>query len=365
MNIFSDSSKYYIVITACLLLNGCETISYYGQMVKGHLSILGSRTKIASLIDNEKTSDKLKSKFQLILDTRKFAEEKLLLNAGGNYLHYVDLERSYVVWNVFAAPEFSVKSKKWCYPIVGCASYHGYYHKEDAIRYADTLKAEGYDTYVGGVAAYSTLGWLNDPILNTFVNRSDNQLSSLIFHELAHQKLYINGDSTFNESFATVIAQEGLRRWINQSSVEDQNEVQGRNTKEQNTLKIQFKNKQQRTKEFSALIIKTRKKLENMYQSKLTIENKRKQKTALIKALRQEYKIIKKERWGNYKGYDKWFSLDINNAHLVTISTYHSYTQIMTKKLEQFNHDLSKFYLWCESMSELSNQERKALLTKP
>lgn len=330
------------------LLAGCEAVSYYSQMAAGHLSILSKREAVENVIANKDTPAKLKDKLKLTQAAREFAQVHLGLSADGHYMHYVALDRPYVIWNVFAAPALSVSAKKWCYPIIGCMVYRGYYSEQNAQQYAKSLTDKGWDIYVGGVAAYSTLGWFKDPILSTFMQRSDGQLVDLIFHELAHQRLYINGDSTFNESFATVVAEEGLKRWVT--------------NKGDPTVYEQFVQRQQRHKQFTELVIEYRAKLHDLYQSNLTPDQKLEQKTEIIAALRQAYEVIKTEQWQGYRGYDRWFSEDINNAKLVTIATYHSYVPKLAEKLNALEGNMEAFYAWCEEIGKLSNSERKALL---
>ncbi len=334
-------------------LTGCETLSYYTQIASGHLGILAKRKPIEDLIKDANTSVKLKTKLQLVMEARAFAEEHLLLATDGHYLHYVDVERPYVVWNVFAAPELSITPKKWCYPIVGCASYRGYYKEELANAYASKLSAEGYDVYIGGVAAYSTLGWFKDPVLSTFVQRSDGQLSSLIFHELAHQKLYVAGDTTFNESFATVIAQEGLRLWVEQKGKPE--------------MYSQFVIQQQRQSDFAQLIIEYRQKLNTIYLAESSTDKnsadlKRREKQEIYDQLRQAYQKLKIEKWQGYNGYDGWFGQDLNNAKLVTVAAYYTYVPTLEKKLVELGNDMAKFYAWCKEIGKLDNEERKKLL---
>ena len=192
--------------------------------------MLNDRQAIAQLIEDPNTPVDLKTQLQLVLELRAFAQSELQLPVEGQYSHYVNLERHAVVWNVFVAPELSLEPKTWCYPIAGCAAYRGYFSEQGAREYAVEFADEGYDTYVGGVAAYSTLGWFNDPVLNTFVYWEEPQLADLIFHELAHQLLYVPGDTQFNESFATTVAMEGVQRWMQKRNNTEQYEkyLQGR-----------------------------------------------------------------------------------------------------------------------------------------
>jgi predicted aminopeptidase len=188
-------------------------VSYYSQAARGQLAILTSREKIEGLLQDPQLPAELREQFELVLQIREFAAQELQLPVADNYSTYVDLGREHVVWNVFAAPEFSTQAVNWCYPIAGCVSYRGYFSESSAEAYARELEQAGFDVYTGGVDAYSTLGWFDDSLLSSVVNRSDHQLAGLIFHELAHQVVFAPGDTTFNESFATAVEREGIRRW--------------------------------------------------------------------------------------------------------------------------------------------------------
>jgi len=201
-----------------VLCASCETVGYYTQAVGGQLSLLSKRQPIEAFLQKETTDAALAERLIQVQRIRAFAEQSLALPVGKSYASYVDLgrdpEQNYVVWNVFAAPNLSLDGKSWCYPVIGCAKYRGYFSQKAAQRYADKLAEQGMDTFVGGVTAYSTLGWLSDPVLSSFVHFTDASLAALLFHELAHKVFYISGDTEFNESFATAVAEEGLKRWL-------------------------------------------------------------------------------------------------------------------------------------------------------
>ncbi len=193
----------------------CATTSYYLQSLSGHVDLLLKRQPISGILASQNTDKLLRDKLEMVLEIRRFASEHLGLPDNGSYSDYADLGRNFVVWNVFAAPELSLQAKQWCFLFVGCLNYRGYYSEEAANRYAQTLEAQGHDVFVGGVTAYSTLGWFNDPVLNTMLNRDNNYLASVIFHELSHQKLYLKNDTAFNEAFAEMVAQTGVQYWLN------------------------------------------------------------------------------------------------------------------------------------------------------
>ena len=248
-----------------VMLSGCQNTSYYSQAISGQFRILNERRPIQALLADEMTSAKLKKQLRLVMDIRRFAEKELMLPVEGNYSSYVDLQRPYVVWNVFAAPELSLTPKTWCYPIVGCLSYRGYFDRQDALKYSEILKNQGFDVYVAGISAYSTLGWFDDPVLSTFVNYPESNLAGIIFHEMAHQLIYIAGDTEFNESFAVAVEMEGLRRWFDHrdNSLEFERYLKGR----------------QRRKEFVHLVLSYRDRIESVYQGTYTLADKRKMKS--------------------------------------------------------------------------------------
>lgn len=343
---FTKTLRLIFLSGSLLFLAGCETVSYYYQAVEGHLSILNKRRSIETLLETD-LDEKTKSKLELVLKARQFAKEEMKLPVDDNYAHYVDLERDYVVWNVVAAPEFSIKPKKWCYPIVGCLSYRGYYDKDDALNYAKKLKQESLDVYTGGVAAYSTLGWFNDPVLNTFLRRDDANLAALIFHELAHQLLYFKHDTTFNESFATTVELEGLRRWLERYG--NPADLKKRQTYLEN--KTTFLN----------FLLTFRQELAEVYESSSSDEQKRASKQKLFAGLEDKYNEQAKH-WENPKIFSGWFKHPINNARLSTIATYHDQVKPLQTLLKIHNYDFKEFYAVCKSLENFTVEERRARL---
>jgi predicted aminopeptidase len=296
------------------------------------------------LIADPKTPGNLKNRLELILQIRRFARDELYLPAANHYMDYVDVGRSYVAWNVFAAPEFSLIPKTWCYPVAGCAVYRGYFREEKAQRYADMLARQGYDVFVGGVTAYSTLGWFDDPLLSTILNnRNDMQLAALIFHELAHQKLFIPGDSTFNESFATAVEQEGLRRWQRGSR-----ETPGYET---------YLETYRRKKQIMALITRSRLQLAALYQQELAADHKRDKKRSILKNLIAEYRELRNQ-WNGFSAYDGWFSEPLNNAKITVLATYHEFVPAFLQILQEGDGDLKQFYRKCQVLAQADKRQR-------
>ena len=202
-----------LVLTACLWLAGCGT-TYVAQAAKGQLQILTARKPIQRVLADPAANPELKERLSVVREAREFASSELGLPNNKSYTAYADLKREFVVWTVVATPEFSVEPREWCFPIVGCVAYRGYFREASAEAFAETLRSEGLDTIVGGVPAYSTLGKFNDPILNTMMAYGDDELASIMFHELSHQLVYIADDTSFNEAFAVTVEQEGVARWL-------------------------------------------------------------------------------------------------------------------------------------------------------
>ena len=268
---------------------------------------MSKREPIARVIDEPGTPAKLRAQLQSVTAIRDFASHELGLPDNGSYRKYADIGRAYVVWNVVAAPEFSVDPKRWCFPIVGCVAYRGYFVEARARRFAAGLHAQGFDVVVGGVAAYSTLGHFDDPILSTMVNWDDVELAAIIFHELTHQLLYVRNDASFNEALATTVEEEGVRRWL--SSLGREQDLAEHLLQQKRYLQV------------IALMSATREQLRVLYASGLPPPLMRERKRASFAALRESYAALR-EQWGGHAPFDAWFAQDINNAHLASIATY-------------------------------------------
>jgi predicted aminopeptidase len=338
-----------LVVLVLISLVACETIGYYEQAVRGQLSILWNRQQIEQLLQDDSVSQELRQKLTVVQAAREYAIQEMLLPSGKSYQTYVELEREHVVWNVFAAPEFSVDPVNWCYPIAGCVSYRGYFSEADAVEFATRLEEDGYDVYTGGVDAYSTLGWFDDPLLSTVINRPDYQLVALIFHELAHQKVYLPGDTTFNESFATAVEREGLRRWLmNQDSSE---------------LIAAADQQSLRQQQFIDLVISYRERFADLYASEMSAANKRERKAELQQQMRAAYEQLK-QGWGGVGSYDRWFASSLNNAQLSTVSSYNELVPAFQALLHTHSDDLEAFYARVSDLAELDDDERNAQLSQ-
>ena len=340
-------SEILLILLIAAVSLQCQSLPYYDQAINGHMEILQGRAPISDLIDDPDTPVELRDKLIFIQSIRDFAEKQLHLPVNDHYLSYVELNRPYVVWNVFAAPEFSLTPKTWCFPIVGCVAYRGYFSEQDARRFGDDLKQAGFDVFIGGAIAYSTLGWFDDPVLSTFLNLSPSETAALIFHELAHAILYIKDDTVFNEGFATAVEQEGLRRW--QSSA---NDPKG------------YKNwllKGQRRQRFIRLVSKYRAKLQDLYQGNLSLAEKRSQKAAVFNQLRSEFLDLKSNH-SAMAAYDAWFSHPLNNAQLISVATYHNWVPAFRNIMVESGGDLEEFYRRCRQLAQKDATERHRIL---
>ncbi|MGH8598536.1 MAG: aminopeptidase [Gammaproteobacteria bacterium] len=331
--------------SAALILGlvGCASLQFYGQAIYGHFELQAARRPLSVVLNDPTTSPALRRKLSIAQAARQFASAGLGLPENG-YRHYSDLGRPFVVWNVFAAPALSLELQHSCFLVVGCLDYRGYFSAAAAEGYARLLRTRGYDVFVGGVAAYSTLGWFNDPVLNTMVRWSDAVLVKTIFHELAHQQVYLNGDSTFNESFATAIAEYGLKRW----QAED-------------PIARDIVDDTVHDREFVALLQRYRAALERLYASTATIAEKTARKTEILNALTRDYQQ-RKAQWGKVARYDAWMSSDLNNAKLGSIATYHDYVDAFTALLRCENENLFRFYAVVRELTKLSPTARQAKL---
>jgi predicted aminopeptidase len=349
---FPRALKYLVVASALLALGACSALSYYGQAVSGQLYILTHRQSIDRMRDDPATDPQLRTRLDEIATIRRFAVEELGLPLASQFSTYVDLGRSYVVWNVFAADEFSVQPRSWCYPVAGCVSYRGYFNEAEARAFAKSLREkEGLDVYVGGIAAYSTLGWFSDPVLNTVLNRREHQLAALIFHELAHQVAYAKGDTEFNESFATAVEREGQRRWL-QSRADDATRRE---------LEASIASELRRQQQFVALVQRTVADLDVIYRSGRAVDDMRAAKAARLDKMRADYAMLK-EQWDGYAGYDGWFAAGLNNAQLATVATYNGLEPAFAAMLAQEDGDLPTFYARARDLARRPGTERRAIL---
>ena len=328
---------------------GCSTLGYYAQSIHGHFAMLDAARPIPEVIADPTAAATLKERLERAQQMRAYATSELGLPDNGSYTRYADLKRPYVAWNVFATPELSLELKQWCYPVVGCAGYRGYFDKADAEAAAQALRSEGYEVNVAGVPAYSTLGWFSDPLLNTFIGGSEGQLAALLFHELAHQVVFVGGDTTFNESFATAVEREGVKRWL--ASHGDA------------AARAAYAEFAQRRAQFIDLLLKYRVLLQQNYASGASDAIKRERKRELFDALQTDYAALK-QSWGGYAGYDRFFATALTNAHLAAVGAYNDRVPAFDRLLAENGGDFPAFYAAVKQMAGQPKDRRDAALEK-
>ena len=324
---------FFQLFTAMIMVSGvtgCTSISYYAQSLKGHVQIMTARQNVGKLIDDPSTPEALRGLLASASAIRQFATDELALPDNNSYRSYVDIGRGSVTWAVFAAPEFSLTPRTWCFPVFGCVPYRGYFSKKSATETAVELQRQGLDVYVTGITAYSTLGWSSDPLLSTMLSQDETYLAGLVFHELAHQRVYVHDDSAFNEAFAVAVETTGVRKWLRVAGDPAglrRYEVDGK-----------------RSAELLALVSQTRDELSHVYDDAGTSEQKRAAKAAAIERLRMRYRRMRDRRWGGYRGYDAWFDAPINNAKLAETSVYGDRIPAFLRLFDLCSGDYPRFY---------------------
>jgi predicted aminopeptidase len=337
-------------LIACLALGGCGAIEFYWQGLAGQLDLLARAKPIAEVIDAS-TDAGLQERLRRTQDIRAFASRDLGLPDNRSYTRYADVGRPYVVWNVFATPELSLAPRQWCFPVAGCVAYRGYFAEGEARAEAARISAAGDDVHVSGVPAYSTLGWLDDPVLSTFVQWREVEIARLIFHELAHQVAYAKDDSSFNESFATAVEEAGLRRWLFAQSTRPDAAQLAADALRACALRAEFR----------TLASRTRDRLRAIYDATASDEDKRRDKSAAFVAMRADYEAVK-SRWGGLPVFDRWFAAGANNAGLTAAALYSDRVPQFAGLLAQDGGDLPRFYARVRVLAALSREQRDAAL---
>ena len=337
--------RFLVPLLAFGLLNGCASVSYYGQLASGQWQLLQARQPVADLVANPATDSKLRQHLLKAEQARAFASAQLKLPDNRSYRVYADIGRPFVVWNVFATPEFSLEAQTHCFPIAGCVAYRGYY-KQGAARGAAALqKQQGLDVYVGGVEAYSTLGWFDDPILSSMLGWGDERLATVIFHELAHQRLYVRDDTAFNESFATFVEQEGTRQW-----------------RAARGLPVLAEDGSRQRDQFIGLVLASRERLKALYAAPLTEAAKRAGKQAEFERLRGEYRTLRDSQWGGRGRYDAWINAPMNNAKLLPFGLYDQWVPAFAQLFVEVGGDWQVFYQRVEALGRLPIEQRQQAL---
>lgn len=329
------------------LLSGCASLEYYAQLGRGHLDLLRARQPVADLLADPAQDPALQRRLQQTQLARRFASSHLALPDNGSYRVYAPLQRPYVVWNVFATPELSLAPQTHCFPIAGCVAYRGYYALGRARGAAALLQRQGLDTYVGGVEAYSTLGWFDDPLLSTMLRWDDQRLAALIFHELAHQRLYVQDDTAFNESFASFVEEQGLQQW----------------RASQGLAETDAGGEQQR-RQFTALILASRERLQQLYDGPLDDAHKRAAKAAEFERLRAEYRQLRDGQWQGDRRYDAWINAPLNNAKLLPFGLYDQWVPAFAALFREVEGDWPAFYARAEQLGRLAPEARLQALQR-
>jgi len=321
-------------------LPACGT-TYLAQAARGQWQVSHAKKPLDAVIADKGTPPDVRARLTEVRAAREFASRELGLPDNSSYRTYADIKRPYVVWNVVAAPEFSVQPQRWCFPIAGCVAYRGYFSQSAAERFSEGLEAKGFDTFVGGVPAYSTLGKLSDPVLSTMLGYGDDELAAIVFHELAHQVVYVAGDSEFNEAFAVTVEQAGLERWL---------KSRGRETD-----LGRYKERRARQRQFVALFTRVRGTLAKLYAERIPEEQMRERKRAIFTTLDADLAALEK-RLGARSGYREWTRAGLNNAHLASLATYFDCVPGFERLLAQQGGDLPSFY---DSVRELAKEPRE------
>lgn len=340
-----------MAIVLVISLTGCasvqEGLGYYWQSIHGHLSMMHAARPVDELLKDAQLSANLRERLQVAQQIRRYASENLGLPDNGSYKAFADLKRSAVVWNVFATEELSLKMHAWCFPVAGCVNYRGYFDENAARAYAAGLKEKGLDVQVAPVPAYSTLGWFDDPLLNTFIFYPHGELARLVFHELAHQVVYVQGDSAFNESFATAVERIGVDRWL--AVQPDRRWID------------QYQAHQQRKRAFLTLLRNTKAALEGIYASDVSDAEKRSAKARAFETLKADYAALKTS-WQGWSGYDRWFKEPLTNAHFASLGLYDQWVPAFLELFVRQNRDLNAFYAEVKKIAALSKEDRRANL---
>lgn len=341
-------TRFTALILFSALSNGCSTVSWYSQSIWGHIEIMNSQQPIDELLEQNDIYPALRTQLVKVQQIRQYATSSLRLPNNNSYTEYADIGRPYVVWNIVATPALSLKPETWCYPIVGCASYRGYYKLESAQKHKAELVAQGLDVYIGRVPAYSTLGWFDDPVLNTFIYWNDYQLAGLIFHELSHQILYIKDDTAFNESFARAVQEIGIQQWLKEVGPEQIPQWQAhRNAR---SIVTQFKADIQQQ-------------LRELYQSSLTDADKLKQKNLIFSGILPAFDELA-TRHPEIKPWRNWFVEANSNAWFTASYSYEQYLPAFLQLYIENNNNWPAFYAAVKKLARLEKADRSTALQK-
>lgn len=338
------------MVICSLLLSACASPGYYFQAASGQWKLLHARQDVAELLDSPSTSPQLSTQLETAREAIAFAETTLDLSAGNSYSSYVDIEADALVWNVIATDEFSLQAKNWCFLIAGCVPYRGYFKQAKADVLASKLLKKGMDVAVMPAAAYSTLGWFDDPLISTMFTGSDAQLAAYLFHELAHQRLYVKGDSRFNEGYASFVEDTGVQSWLKTGQKPAELEA--------------WERLLSALQDFNTLIGELRAELTSLYASEKSITIKRQQKTVIFTNFSNAYDAMSIDKWQGRNYFSNWFEVPLNNARLALYSTYEDSRCAFKSLLEQAKNDISEFHFLAEQKAKLKKAARNRWLNQ-
>jgi predicted aminopeptidase len=338
----TGAARILLVTLALAVLPACGTL-YIAQAARGQMQVLRERRAIKNVLADARTSPTLRDRLIAVEQARNFASTQLGLPDNKSYRSYADLGRPFVVWNVVAVPEFSIVPMHWCFPIAGCVAYRGYFSEHSAEAFGARLREKNFDVVVEGVPAYSTLGRFADPVLNTMLIYGDNELAAIVFHELAHQLIYVADDSEFNEAFAVTVEETGLARWLESLGQGAQLE--------------RYRQEHNRDIEFNTLFADRRTQLARLYASKLPVEVMRERKRAQFGGLANDMRDLERHQ-AVRSGYEEWISAGLNNAHLASVATYFDCVPGFERLLAHEDGDLPRFYAAVRKLAHASQRER-------
>lgn len=330
------------------LTSGCATLGWYGQAARGQAELLLARKDIEKVLASPDLAPETRAGLEQVDRIRAFAERELALPAGGSYESWVELDRDAVVYNVIATPEFSVVPHTWCYPIAGCVAYRGYFRREAAERRARRLAERGFDVQVAPAVAYSTLGRFDDPVTSAMLARGDVALAGLLFHELAHQRLYVPGDTAFSESYATAVEREGVRRWLQATGRAD------RLRRWEQALSLE--------QAFIELLLQAKDELEALYARELEPASMRAAKRERFTALKARYRQFRLEH--DSAAFDAFMSRSLNNAHLALVATYEAGAGAFGDLLAEYEGNFRRFHEAVERLASADSDTRAEFLNR-
>lgn len=333
-----------MLLSVAISLSGCA-LPYYWQAVGGQISLLRKRVPIETVVSDPAYDAATRARLETVLELRKFAVDELKLPDNDSYTSFVALDRPYVVWNVIATEEFSVEPVRWCFPIAGCVAYRGYFDRADAEKFEHRLDAQGFDTYSGGSTAYSTLGYFDDPVLSTMIGGTEQGIAGVLFHELAHQRIYVKGDSELSEAYATAVEEYGVELWLRRHADADAVEA--------------YLDRQRRGRMLGLFVARQQDRLRALYARDLAVDEMRAAKADAFDRLLVEYAELKNE-WGGNAEFDGWFSGTLNNATLVAVATYRRWLPGLRWRLDEVG--IEAFYGDVEELANAPMDERVARL---